>query len=199
MGIYTISCPSCKRAHEWFSGCPDQRCYECKYKASLNQLATSPPPKTPVEGEINKLVGWAAPPPTLRYGIKERLREADASNAAKQDKINSLTEVNDDHRKLNGELREELKVAEEERDLARERANGWRNELDQQAIILNTYIKHAERQLKKIEELENTVQVNSDFIELQGKRLINARNHLARVRQAVDVYEPEDNGPSLDP
>ena len=51
----------------------------------------------------------------------------------------------------------------------------------------------------KIVDLENTIKVNSDFIELQARRLINARNHITRVRQAVDVYEPEDNGPRLDP
>lgn len=29
MGLYTITCPSCKQPHMWFSGSQDQRCSEC--------------------------------------------------------------------------------------------------------------------------------------------------------------------------
>jgi hypothetical protein len=51
----------------------------------------------------------------------------------------------------------------------------------------------------KIADLENNIKVNAEFIELQGNRLRRARNHLARVSEAVRTYEPEDNGPGLDP
>lgn len=57
-------------------------------------------------------------------------------------------------------------------------------------------IAELERQL---ERLENSEKVNGDYISLMSKRLSNARRHLARVRKAVDVYEPDDSGPGLDP
>lgn len=31
MGLYTVFCPSCKQAHQWFSGNLDQRCTRCRW------------------------------------------------------------------------------------------------------------------------------------------------------------------------
>lgn len=30
MGMYMIGCPTCKKAHYWFSGNLDQRCPDCR-------------------------------------------------------------------------------------------------------------------------------------------------------------------------
>jgi len=30
MGLYTVSCPACNKAHMWFSANLDQRCMECQ-------------------------------------------------------------------------------------------------------------------------------------------------------------------------
>jgi hypothetical protein len=43
MGIYSISCPSCGKGYMWFSGNPDQRCWECK---SVVVSGTTIPPET---------------------------------------------------------------------------------------------------------------------------------------------------------
>ena len=130
----------------------------------------------------------------IKQRLDERLRDAELSNASKQDKINSLTDS--------------LKVAEEERDLARLqlRARGveltaaedeierrvknidkLESDLRLTKSILDTYIRCAKGQLEKIEKLENTVKVNSDFIELQARRLSNARMVLARVSTVVSA------------
>ena len=52
---------------------------------------------------------------------------------------------------------------------------------------------------QQLDALSSTVKVNNDFIAMLSKRLINARNHITRVRQACDTFEPNDGGPRLDP
>lgn len=65
--------------------------------------------------------------------------------------------------------------------------------------VIGCYSRSRARMLKRIAELTHTVQVSGDFIDMQTKRLINARNHVTRVRQACDELEPADNGAALDP
>jgi hypothetical protein len=57
----------------------------------------------------------------------------------------------------------------------------------------------AARCFKKIRDLTNVAKVNDEFIELQSRRLINARNHITRVRAACNELEPADSGESLYP
>lgn len=52
---------------------------------------------------------------------------------------------------------------------------------------------------EKVAELENTVKVSAQFIELQTNRLINARKHITRIRVHCDLPEPGDSGEGLDP
>jgi hypothetical protein len=50
-----------------------------------------------------------------------------------------------------------------------------------------------------IGKLQADAAINEGYTEILAKRLVNARNHLERVRSAINTYEPDDNGPSLDP
>jgi hypothetical protein len=81
----------------------------------------------------------------------------------------------------------------------RTRALTAESELRLMTNIKDCYVRQSDRNHAQIHELKSTVKVNSDLIELQSKRLKNARNSILRVRQACDVYEPEDSGPKLDP
>lgn len=50
-----------------------------------------------------------------------------------------------------------------------------------------------------IGKLQADAAINEGYTETLAKRLVDARNHLERVRSAINTYEPDDNGPSLDP
>jgi dynactin complex subunit len=63
--------------------------------------------------------------------------------------------------------------------------------------IKNVFIRVAGRRLAQVADLQNTLQEGNDFIELQSQRLLNARNHVLRVRKACDL-DPFDSGPSFD-
>jgi len=136
-------------------------------------------------------------------------------------RIEELEKFNVGLAKESHDLREELKIVQEERDLARLqlRARGVEltaaeDEIERRRVnidklesdlrstqkLLDIYIKCANRRLekiKKIEELENMVKVNSDLIELQARRLSNARTMICNISSAAGLAPPDLS--SLDP
>jgi hypothetical protein len=101
----------------------------------------------------------------------------------------------------------------DEQEIAMREVDKLKSELRQQKSITDCYVRCANRRYKKIQELnaaiakqgaiihdhENTIKVNGEYIELQAGRLINARNHLARIRRHCDIPEVGDSGQRLDP
>lgn len=86
-----------------------------------------------------------------------------------------------------------------ELDTRNEQINELESRLRMMAKLKEVVQRNRHRAYEKVAELENTVKVNAEYIELQGRRLINARKHLARVRYHCDLPESGDNGESMDP
>jgi hypothetical protein len=78
----------------------------------------------------------------------------------------------------------------------RERALEAEYNLRQETEIRGAYQRACTRRYKKIAELEQTVEENNKFIELQARRLKHAREIVLNVRKACDTV---DGGKSLDP
>lgn len=64
MGLYSINCPSCSKAHVWFSGSMDQRCESCKapreYSIKMKNDGTSEGwiyPMDPTKESVNPISG----------------------------------------------------------------------------------------------------------------------------------------------
>jgi hypothetical protein len=74
-------------------------------------------------------------------------------------------------------------------------------ELDEMKGPLDNYVGQAAlaKHESELQNLRATAKVNEEFIAMQANRLINARNHLTRVRYHCDLPEQGDSGKGLDP
>ncbi len=250
--FFTIGCPSCKRAHTWFSGNPDQRCTKCRddqewvkanrIKANTRVVDPFATDKMTESGAINVLEEnepraievnvpfqyhgtvrgrytsedaargpETTPSHSMSFGewarnirtvkLMERCKNFErdqwVAHLALQSHNSSLRAVNDDHQKLNGELRRELDAAKAELGRRRVNISKLESELRLMKAVVGAYSRQAERNRKRILDHENTIKANDDFIELQGKRLQEARNIIRNISQAAGLAIPDES--SLDP
>jgi len=155
----------------------------------------------------------------------ERVKELEKFNAGlaqeshvQTERVKELEKINEDHQKLNGDLRMELAAAKDEIERRCVNVDKLESELRQTKSILDVYIKHANRRMQKIDELQSTVKayqsqcndlrvesnhrmrkiddlkgivkVNADVITRLSGRLNRALQHINQIRKSCDTYEP---------
>jgi hypothetical protein len=155
---------------------------------SVEDVARGPVPITIVDPPMS-FGEWARNIRTVKLmelnkRMSDRLLEADASNATKQDKINALQDIEAEHQKLNGELREHLKIAEEERDTARARAEDWHAAALVQAREVTRLTKElnaAKDEMYTIQQLPGAFRYAREFV-----RSGNVTYHTVGARDYAD-------------
>src|SRR5208337_3191735 len=113
MGLYTISCPTCKRAHVWSSAGlnPDTRCAPCREGEAFAAGDQWP------AGVVQRFSEWARNPRTVR--LMERCRNAEVARNKLAKRVEELEKFNVGLAQESYDLRGELKIVQEERDLLR--------------------------------------------------------------------------------
>jgi hypothetical protein len=209
-----IICPECKQPHYWSAARLDQRCYQCRYEAQFTapvpDAATGP--RLAVEGDIYpepvstfwNMYYWNAAASTAKT--------MSFSEWAQNIRTQKLMELNDRLRERERDANERAlnlqdrfnaqydRIKDLERDCAaaHARADKVESDLRLEQALRAVYQRCAVRRRKWIEGLHASLTTDNDFIKLLQRRLINARNHLARVRRHCDILEVGDNGQEFD-
>lgn len=186
MGIYQFNCSRCGETVEWFSGRADQLCGDCYEKANaeasmlqagaidvLEENEPAAPFKVkdtrtaPVKVNVNvpaqydrpmTFGEWARNVRTLKLmeinkRLSQRVREAEEERDTARDRANGwwekMREANDEIRKLRHDIERHLAITTQ---LTNE-VSKLESDARSDASILEIYIKHADRRLKRIDEL----------------------------------------------
>jgi hypothetical protein len=176
MGIYTVRCPRCYAVHSWFSGSSSQLCYQCQWGAVNWQNELQIKPREAVVGDIGdwaeceavKFANAAEWPPHVRMTFGEWVKNV---------RTVKLMELN---KRLEKRLGEVTVLAD---------ARQYRLNVLQDHFNSRYDESKATEMQAEIDALKLSEKVNSDFIKLQARQLISARNHLLRVRYHCDLPE----------